>query len=269
MAERRGFSAVLCGLAAFGCAGTEETLISTKSGANADGGSDPGASFQIQLSGGFDDSVVAEVYDLDLNGTSAASIAALHSRGRKVGCYFSAGTRESFRDDADEVPDSALGNPHPEYPSERWLDVRSAVVRDVMIARVELARTKGCDAIHPANMDVSGADSGFPITRDENAAYTLALANAAHERGISVAWSDEPDLFPALEQSVDWGIAIQCIEFGRCERWLGLARAGKPVFVVEVGDETDVAAVCPAAAALGLPAIIKDSNYTAFRIECP
>jgi len=45
--------------------------------------------------------------------------------------------------------------------------------------------------------------------------------------------------------------------------------AGKPVFMVEIGDEADIDRLCPAAASLGFPLVIKDSNYTAFRVGCP
>jgi hypothetical protein len=41
------------------------------------------------------------------------------------------------------------------------------------------------------------------------------------------------------------------------------------VFVVEIGTAADASRVCPAAAALGFAAIIKDDNYTSFRVGCP
>jgi hypothetical protein len=42
------------------------------------------------------------------------------------------------------------------------------------------------------------------------------------------------------------------------------------VFLIEYGDETRAADVCPKARALGLSAIIKrDGNLDAFRVGCP
>ena len=271
----RGFApcALLCSAWIVACAGTEETLITTTLDGGAGGAPSNGlpavASFQIQLTGTLDDSVDADVYDIDLHSTSERQLDSLHAAGRSVGCYFSAGTLETFRDDARDVPDALVGKPHPDYPQERWLDVRSDVVKALMVARIELGRAKGCDAVHPANVSVFAADSGFSITQAENAAFATALAAAAHERGLAVAWSDEPGEFPELEKTFDWGIAIQCVEYGRCSRWLSFRDARKPVFVVEIGTAADASRVCAAAGALGLGAVIKDSNYTAFRVGCP
>jgi hypothetical protein len=278
--SRVAFRLWLALLAATACAGTESTLITTLSDAGTDastpaGGSGsskpvpPGTSWQIQLSGALDDSYDVDLYDVDLHNNSEADFAELHASGRFVACYFSAGTLEAWREDADAVPDSVIGNPHPAYPSESWLDVRDGAVREVMEARIELARAKGCDAIQPANLALSAFDSGFAIGESETIAYAEFLANAAHTRGMQVAWSDEPGLLSGIEQLFDWGIAIQCIEFDSCAPWLGFADAGKPVFMVEIGDEADIDRLCPAAASLGFPLVIKDSNYTAFRVGCP
>jgi hypothetical protein len=281
--------------AIFGCAGTEGTLITTHSdggtggvtggtggstggsGASDGGGSGGGSgagptpdmSMQIQLSGELDDSFDVDLYDIDLHTNSPSDFAALHAAGRLVGCYFSAGTLETWRGDADDLPAAVIGNGHQQYPSERWLDVGSTEVRELMRSRIELARTKGCDAIQPANLAVFSANSGLSVTRAENEEFAHFLATTAHGLGLSVAWSDEPDLFLGLPQAFDWGIAIQCIEYGRCQTWSSFRNAGKAVFIVEIGDERDVGRVCPAAATLGLPAIIKDNGYTAFRVGCP
>src|SRR4029079_13653563 len=60
----------------------------------------PGTSWQIQLQGTLDTSVAASVYDIDLFDTSASTIAVLRAAGRRVICYFSAGSYEDWRPDA-------------------------------------------------------------------------------------------------------------------------------------------------------------------------
>lgn len=47
-------------------------------------------SWQIQLTGTINRSVNATLFDVDLFDTPAPTIAALHAKGRKVSCYFSA-----------------------------------------------------------------------------------------------------------------------------------------------------------------------------------
>ncbi len=55
---------------------------------------------QIQLQGTPNTSYGVELYVLDLFDTDTAVIDALHADGRKMICYFSAGTFENWRDDA-------------------------------------------------------------------------------------------------------------------------------------------------------------------------
>lgn len=51
----------------------------------------------------------------------------LHSQGKWVVCYISIGTLESWRDDAENFPDSAIGSPMEDWDGENWLDVNNAV----------------------------------------------------------------------------------------------------------------------------------------------
>src|SRR5437868_13005532 len=56
-----------------------------------------GASWQVQLTGTLDTSVDVPLYEVDAFDTSAATIADLHAAGRRVICYVSVGTDESWR----------------------------------------------------------------------------------------------------------------------------------------------------------------------------
>jgi len=126
----------------------------------------PGTSWQWQLSGlPLDTSFDVAVYDIDLVETKPADIDALHAAGRKVICYFSAGSWESFRPDAGDFPAAVKGSPlDPPFADELWLDIRSTVVRDIMKKRLDLAVTKKCDAVEPDNVDGYSNDNGFGLT---------------------------------------------------------------------------------------------------------
>jgi hypothetical protein len=67
-----------------------------------------------------------DAYDLDLFDVSASLIDELHDADRRVICYFSAGSFENFREDADEFLADELGNVLDDFADERWLDVRSS-----------------------------------------------------------------------------------------------------------------------------------------------
>lgn len=93
------------------------------------------------------------VWDIDMYENDIATIDKLHSAGKKVICYFSAGSWEDWRDDKDEFADEDLGKQLVGWPHERWLKLSSTKVRDIMKKRIAVAAAKGCDAIDPDNVD--------------------------------------------------------------------------------------------------------------------
>jgi hypothetical protein len=91
-----------------------------------------GAQFQMILSGTIDPAGLAtlapstpEIWDVDLESTPKETISMLHGMGKKIICYFSAGSSEDWRTDyASFLPTDkggCLGN----WPGEKWLDIRS------------------------------------------------------------------------------------------------------------------------------------------------
>jgi len=97
------------------------------------------------------------VIDIDLEdnwkGGSLTTIKEL-AKTKKVICYFSAGTRESWRDDDSKFTPADYGQPMgPEWPDEWWLDVKSTNVRKIMRERIEAAAKAGCHAVDPDNVD--------------------------------------------------------------------------------------------------------------------
>ena len=62
----------------------------------------PGVSWQWQIQGTIDTSVAVDIYDVDLFDAPETTIAALQAAGRMVFCFFSAGTKEDWRRDAND-----------------------------------------------------------------------------------------------------------------------------------------------------------------------
>jgi len=75
-----------------------------------------------QLQGDIDTSYDVDVYDIDID-TPQSVINQLKARGVKLICYFSVGTVEQFRSDANDFPDQAIGETYPGFTDERWLDL--------------------------------------------------------------------------------------------------------------------------------------------------
>ena len=226
----------------------------------------PGTSWQWQLSGVIDTTVDVEMYDIDLFDTPRATIDALHADGRVVICYFSAGSVEDWRPDADAFPVRVLGRSNG-WPGERWLDVRALdVLMSIMEARLDLAREKGCDGVEPDNVDGYANVSGFPLSATDQLSFNIALAGAARARGLSVGLKNDLDQVSELEPHFDWALNEQCVQYRECERLLPFVAAGKAVFGVEY--EGEPADFCRRANELDLDWLDKDLDLGARRVAC-
>jgi hypothetical protein len=190
----------------------------------------PGASGRINTD--YD----VDLYDVDLFDVPQETIDALQAAGRRVICYFSAGSFEDFRDDADQFNPADIGSPLDGFPDERWLDVRSENVRRIMRQRLDLAASRGCDGVEPDNVDGFQNDSGFDLTAADQLDFNRFLADAAHQRDLAVGLKNDLDQVTALVTSFDFSVNEQCHEFDECQALAPFIDAGKPVFNAEYDD---------------------------------
>jgi hypothetical protein len=209
----------------------------------------PGTTWQWQLQGDINTSYAVEMYDIDLFDASAATIQALHNAGHVVICYFSAGSFEDWRPDADAFPSAVIGNPLDDWPGEAWLDNSNLeVLAPIMQARLDLAVSKGCDGVEPDNVDGYTNDTGFDLTYDDQLTYNRWLAEEAHQRGLSVGLKNDTDQVEDLVDFFDWSLVEECFEYDECEAYSPFIEAGKAVFAVSY--ESSPHEVCPSVAAL-------------------
>lgn len=192
--------------------------------------------WQWQLEGDINMGYGVEMYDVDLFDTSIASIEQLQSNNHKVICYFSAGSYENWRDDANSFTASDYGRNLDGWEGERWLDIRSANVHSIMIARLDLAVSKGCNGVEPDNMDGYANISGFTLTADDQLAFNRFLANEAHQRGLSIGLKNDLDQIPQLVEYYDFAVNEQCFEYDECEALAPFIDEGKAVFNAEYAD---------------------------------
>ena len=234
----------------------------------------PGTSWQWQLVEDIDTSVDVEVYDIDLFDVPQGTIDTLHADGRIVICYFSAGSYEEWRDDAGDLPSAAIGDPLDGWPGEAWLDHRDEGVRAVMAARLDLAVSKGCDAVEPDNVDGYTNPTGFDLSGEDQLDYNRWLATQAHDRGLSIGLKNDVDQVEALVDDFDWALNEECITYDECETTSPFIEQGKAVFHVEYVDDTAdgpalADSVCPQTSGLGFSTLIKEWDLTVWRLACP
>jgi len=235
---------------------------------------DTKTTFQYQLTGDLVTKYAADAYGIDLFDNDAAAIAGLQAMGRKVICYFSAGSGEDWRPDYAMLDAAALGNPLDGWPGERWLDFRDPSVQQVMLGRLDLAVEKGCDGVDPDNVDVYTQDSGFTISASEQLAYNRWMANRAHQRGLAVGLKNDLEQVPDLVEYYDFEVNEQCHEYDECDLAQPFVDAGKPVFNVEYpGTQADAQALapslCPQALAADLRTVMSPYELDgSWRVGC-
>jgi hypothetical protein len=194
-----------------------------------------GLTWQWQLSEDITDPIDVDVYDVDWE-VDAAVVTDLHARGIKVICYVSVGSWEDFRPDAGDFPAEVIGEIYDGWPGERYVDIRSNALRQVMLARFDVCQQKGFDAIEPDNMDVYelGSDSGFPLSEQDGIDYALWMADEAHARGLGIGQKNASGITEQIVAQYQWALTESCYSDGD---WCGdvspYVDADKPVFMCE------------------------------------
>ncbi len=232
------------------------------------------STWQWQLTGALNTSYDVELYDIDLFESDASLIGSLKAEGRKVICYFSAGSSEEFRPDVGNFPDNVMGNALDGWEGERWLDIRSQAVVTVMTRRLDLAQSKGCDGVEPDNVDGFANDTGFDLSSDDQLAYNRFLANEAHRRNLTVGLKNDGDQVTQLLSYFDFNLNEECHAYDECDVLAPFVAAGKPVFNAEYPEDTSgattlAASVCPSAAVAQLRTLILPLDLDdSFRVSC-
>lgn len=204
----------------------------------------PGLTWNYQINGALGDVSNGQdfdVWDIDLYDNDEEAISSLQNKGAKVICYFSAGSYEEWRSDASDFSQSDLGSELDGWPGERWLNVSSQAVHDIMLARMDIAVQKSCNGIEPDNVDGYINDNGLDLTQQDAINYIQFLSDAAHERNLSIALKNAAEIITTVVDMVDYSVNEQCVEYDECDTFALFIRQGKPVFHVEYpkGSDTD------------------------------
>jgi hypothetical protein len=225
-------------------------------------------SWQWQLDGTIDPAVAADVYDIDGAVHGADVVQQLHDQGRRVICYFSAGTWERFRPDAAGFPAESIGKPLRDFPDESWLDIRRIDrLAPVLLARLDLCRAKGFDAVEPDNVDAYRNDSGFPLTAEDQLTFNTWIAAEAHRRGLSVGLKNDAEQVDVLQPYFDFAVVEQCFQFKECGSYTPFVTNDKAVFAAEY--RVRPARFCGRSRRLGFSTIFKRRSLGSFRRGCP
>ena len=218
----------------------------------------------------------ASVYDIDLFENNITTINTLHNQGRRVICYFSAGSYENWRPDAGTFDNKTdLGKPLDGWAGEWWLDTNSTNVRKIMLSRLDLAVSKGCDGVDPDNVDGYDNDNGLELTQADAVDYVNFLADAAHARNLSVGLKNAGEIIPQVLGKMEWAVNEQCVQYEECSTWQPFVEAGKPVFNIEYPDGAPnvaaqkVQSICDNSDSKGFETVLKEMDLDDWVEVCP
>jgi hypothetical protein len=201
-------------------------------------------SWQWQLSGTLNSNYDVDLYDIDLFDTSKEEIQSLQNEGKKVICYFSAGSFEAWRSDAESFSENIKGNEMDGW-NELWLDISSDSLKPIMKERLTLAQEKGCDGVETDNVDGYDNLTGFNLTSSNQLSYNKFLAEEAHKRGLSIGLKNDLNQIDELIRYFDFAVNEQCHEYNECQLLTPFIKANKPVFNAEYNvAATDKDALC-------------------------
>jgi len=174
-----------------------------------------------------------DIWDIDLFNTPKDVFDTLHEQGKKIICYFSAGTGEDWRPDYSQFAPADLGDKLGCWPGERYLNLKSEGVWNIMAARIKLANDKGCDGIDPDNMDGYSNANGFGLTTTDSTNFLKRMAAEAKKYGMSTGLKNALEILPAVLGDIQYAVNEECQGGADCTSYRPLLSAGKPVFHIE------------------------------------
>jgi endo-alpha-1,4-polygalactosaminidase (GH114 family) len=226
-----------------------------------------GLTWQWQIGNNdIDTSIEANVYDVDLY-VDQSIIDELHTKGRKVVCYISVGSWEDWRPDKDRFPPEILGRNYEGWRGEKWLDMSPTSC--IMLARLDLCKAKGFDAVEPDNMEIHTNNTGLPLTYEDQLRYALWFADESHKRGLAIGVKNAPDQVKDLVEHFDFAITEDAFFYGWAEKMSPFIETGKPVFAAEYTDlGGDFESYCRKSKELKFSTILKKRGLDAWIQTC-
>lgn len=219
------------------------------------------------------------VWDIDLFDTPASTIQTIHAAGSKVVCYLSAGTAENWRSDYKNFTAADIGSPMGDWPGENWINTNSKNVRKIMAARLDLAKSKGCDGVDPDNMDPYNHANGFNLQQNDAVSYMTFLSQQASQRGLAIGLKNAGEIIPSVVNLVQYSVEESCALYDECAIYKPFTDANKPVFHVEYPkgygvvntntvSKSAMVPICACIPQWNFSPIVKNNNLDSWQQKC-
>jgi hypothetical protein len=247
-----------------------------------------GWAWQWQLTGTVNETVLDGVsnpnkmYDIDMFDASSALISRLKAKNIYVVCYVESGDWVQSRPDSGDFAPSILSTNKLSDFDEYYINVSALdgpagptgkTLRQIMTARLQTAKNKGCEGIEPDLDDLQTYPTQpFKITQAQQVAYNTFLIQTGHAMGMSVGLKNGPDPGGTFDTQMynagaDWVLNEECNQFDECGGYNVFIAGGRAVFQVEYLDNQNVPyggtnGTCARNNQAGFDGIVKDSSST-------
>ena len=235
----------------------------------------PNTTWQWQLQGDINRDYNVNLYDIDLFDSSNELISSLKQSGKRVICYFSAGTYEEWREDSSKYPETILGEKLDDWEGERWVDIREIdILMPIIKSRLKLAKDKGCDGVEPDNVDGYLNETGFNLSYSEQIEFNKMVAKEAHNLSLSVALKNDLEQIKELEPFFDFAINEQCHQYSECNMLEPFINSNKAVLNAEydksyIEDKSKREELCKSSKSMNIRTLILPKKLDdSFRYSC-
>lgn len=220
------------------------------------------------------DSFNTSIVDLDAFETSSETVFKLHTQGKKVIAYLSVGTIENTRSDSHLLPKEIIGNIYPQWPEEKWLDIRKLdKMKPWLSSRLSMIKQKGFDAIEPDNLDAYENNTGFDINLIDTKTFCDYLISLSHSMGLGIGQKNMPELAIEYSSKFDWALIEDAFYQGWSKELKPYIDKNKPVFSVDYTDnvpqEIFETTICPKSKIMKYSTILKNRNLDKWTFFCP
>ena len=169
-------------------------------------------------------------------------IPGLHAKGHKVICYFSAGSWENWRPDANKPEWSKVKIGKMDGWNESWLDIRQiSALQDLMSSRIDLAAQYGCDGVEPDNTDCYDNKECWSSMTNPTVlkgstvipaqiAYVKWMAQYAHSKGMVIGFKNSLTIVPDVVSVCDFAVNEECFTYDECDAYAPFTKFNKAVF---------------------------------------
>jgi len=216
----------------------------------------PDANWALLAWGGGKDSVTSatSVVDIDMF-DQASMIPSLKAQGKKVICYISAGTWESWRPDASDPNWQYIKLGQMNDWDEAWLDIRNmTALKIVMGNRMDQAFAQGCDGIEPDNTDCYQNRDCWGTMKNPSVStgnsvkaaqitYNKWLSSYSHSKNMVIGLKNTIGLVNDLVSSFDFVINESCQVYDECAAYAPFSTAKKAIFNVEYQSGSSICSV--------------------------